>query len=154
MFDERAELIDANRAVPGILRALVQDVDDERGRARSGAGEWAVVEIVAHLADAEARVIERVERMTTQDVPVIEGYDQEALAAERGYGGMSLRDEVARFARLRAEHTARLQALDEAGWSRVGRHTEVGEISVQQLVAHMTKHDAIHLAQIARQVGS
>jgi uncharacterized damage-inducible protein DinB len=152
MFDERAELIDANRAAPAILRALVREVDDGGGRARIGVGEWAIVEVVAHLADAEARVIDRVARMTTEERPVIEGYDQAALAEERGYLGMSLAGEIDRFAQLRAEHITQLEGLDEAEWSRVGRHTEVGEITVQQLVAHMTKHDAIHLAQIARMV--
>jgi uncharacterized damage-inducible protein DinB len=153
MFDEQAELIDANRAAPSILRTLVREIDDERGRKRAGDGGWAIVEVIAHLADAEARVIDRVQRMTAEEMPVLEGYDQEALAEERGYLGMSLTSEVARFERLRAEHIAQLEALDKAGWSRAGRHTEVGVITVQQLVAHMTKHDAIHLAQIAGMVG-
>ncbi|MGH2534960.1 MAG: DinB family protein [Thermomicrobiales bacterium] len=153
MFDERAELIDANRAAPAILRALVRDVDGGRARERAGEGEWAVVEIVAHLADAEGRVIDRIARMTAEDAPVLVGYDQAALAEERGYLGMSLAAELDRFERLRAEHIAQLEGLDKSGWSRVGRHTEVGEITVQQLVAHMTKHDAIHLAQIARMIG-
>ncbi|MGH2560292.1 MAG: DinB family protein [Thermomicrobiales bacterium] len=153
MFDERAELIDANRAAPAILRALVRDVGDKRGQERAGEGEWAVVEIVAHLADAERRVIDRVALMTTEDSPVIEGYDQEVLAEERGYLRMSLAAALDRFERLRAEHVAQLEGLDEASWSRAGRHTEVGELTVQQLVAHRTKHDAIHLAQIARMIG-
>jgi hypothetical protein len=67
---------------------------------------------------------------------------------------MKLSDVLDRFERLRAERVARLEPLDAAGWERTGRHTQVGAITLYQLTVHMCKHDAIHLAQIARAVGS
>ena len=148
------ELIDILRATPVVLRTLVRGVDDGRARAAPGEGEWAVVEVAAHLADAEEKAVDRIVRMTTEDEPVIEGYDQVALAERRGYRQMQLSEVLARFERLRAKRIGLLEPLDAADWQRTGRHAEQGVLTLYGLTAHMCKHDAVHLAQIARLVGA
>jgi DinB superfamily len=54
-------------------------------RRRPGPGEWAVIEVVAHLADTEERALARVRRMLAEDNPHLEPFDQEALAVQRHY---------------------------------------------------------------------
>ncbi|HET9015523.1 MAG TPA: DinB family protein [Thermomicrobiaceae bacterium] len=155
MFDERAELIEVYRGVPSVLRALLRGLPDEALRARGqGAGEeeWSVVEVVCHLRDAEERSLARVRRMRDEDRPALPGYDQAELARTSNYRDQSVIRALERFARLRAEHVALLEALAPEDWERCGEHEESGEITVTQLTAHMARHDAIHLAQIARQI--
>jgi hypothetical protein len=132
---------------------LVRGVDDARARVGPGEGDWSIVEVVAHLADADEKAIERIVRMTGEDEPVIEGYDQVELAERRGYRRMNLSEVLDRFDRLRAERGALLGPLDAVAWQRTGRHTQEGAITLYQLTLHMCRHDAIHLAQIARVVG-
>jgi len=144
------DLIEMLRATPIVMRALVAGVEDERARVAPGEGEWSIVEIAAHLADADEKAIDRIVRMTGEDAPVIEGYDQVELAERRRYREMKLSEVLDRFARLRAERVALLEPLDAAGWERTGRHTQVGAITLLQLTVRMCKHDAIHLAQIAQ----
>lgn len=149
MYNERAELLDVYRATPLTLRTLARGLDDGAVRQRPGTDEWSIIEIVTHLADAEERAFDRVERMLREDGPALPGYDPAQLAASRDYGSLSLAGELDRFESIRSEHVARLESLDGAAWSRTGMHEEVGEITVQALTAHMAAHDSAHLAQIA-----
>jgi uncharacterized damage-inducible protein DinB len=151
VIDPQAELIEINRTTPVVLRTLVRGIDRQRAR-RAGEGEWAVIQVVAHLADAEERAVERVRVMSTEDQPQLFGYDQEELAEKRGYLEMDLGEQLDRFERLRNERVAILSTLDAAGWARIGRHNQYGPITIHDLMAHMAKHDAIHLAQVARLV--
>ncbi|MFL5761425.1 MAG: DinB family protein [Thermomicrobiales bacterium] len=149
MIDPQAELIEINRATPVVLRVLVHELD--AGAARHAAeGAWAVIEVVAHLADAEERAVDRVQRMASEDVPEIFGYDQEELAAAGNYLQMDLGEQLDRFARLRGERVAILSALAPADWHRRARHSVYGLITIHDLMTHMAFHDAVHLAQVAR----
>jgi DinB family protein len=152
LISEREEILKALRAGPMVLRKLVRGLPDEVIRSRPAEGEWAIVEVVAHLADTEERALRRTRRMLAEEQPFLEPYDPDALAAERGYIDMSLTDELDRFATLRNEQVSLLEALADAKWGRVGEHGEHGRITVQQLAAHTAGEDADHFAQIARMI--
>jgi hypothetical protein len=152
VISERAEILKALRAGPVVLERLVRDLDDEALRARPALGEWAIVEVVAHLADTEERALGRTRAMLDQDRPTLPAYDPDALAAERHYLGMDLAAELARFARMRTEQADLLAGLTDEQWQRDGRHEEHGVITVQQLAAHTAGEDADHFAQIARMI--
>ena len=54
---------------PVVLQALVDGVDDAGLRRRPAAGEWAIIEVVGHLADTEERALGRVRRMLAEEDP-------------------------------------------------------------------------------------
>jgi hypothetical protein len=150
MLDPRVELLKTLRATPVVLRGLVAGSDDAQLRRRPAPGQWAIIEVVAHLADTEERALGRVRRMLAEDNPYLEPFDQEALAEERHYLGLGLEDELVRLERLRRQHLAELEALDPAGWRRLGRHGQHGTMSVQLYETHVAAEEVDHLAQIAR----
>jgi hypothetical protein len=152
MIDERLEILKGLRAGPLILRAIVRDLPDDVMRRQPAMGEWAIVEVVAHLADTEERALARTRRMLAEDRPELTPYDPHALSLERAYLSLDVRDELGRYAALRTEAADLLESLDDAGWRRTGLHGEHGEITVQQLAAHTVGEDADHFAQIARLV--
>ena len=115
-------------------------------------GEWAIVEVVAHLADTEERTLDRTRRMLSEEEPFLEPYDPDALAIERAYLGMEMAGELDRFEALRAELASLLTGEGDTSWQRSGEHGEHGRITVQQLAAHTAGEDADHLAQIARMI--
>jgi hypothetical protein len=154
VISEQAEIIKALRAGPVILSGLVRGLDDQELRARPSEGEWAIVEVVAHLADTEERTLGRTRAMLERDRPELPAYDPDVLARERNYLGMALDGELARFAALRAEQADLLASLRDAEWQRDGLHEEHGRITVQQLAAHTAGEDADHFAQIARMLPS
>lgn len=150
MIDVRDEYVKTLRAIPDTVRALVAGVDDETSRTRPEPDEWALVEIVAHMADVDERALGRIRRMLAEDNPVLEPFDQDQLAIDSRYIERSLPSEVERLADTRREHLDLLASLDEAGWQRPGRHGEHGQITVENYEAHCAAEDVDHLAQIAR----
>jgi hypothetical protein len=150
MLDRRREILKTLRATPVVLRALVRGVDDVRLRRRPAPGEWAIIEVVGHLADTEEQALARVRRMLAEDNPVLKPFDQEALAEERRYLDLVLHGELDRLEQLRQQHVAELEALDTPAWVRTGRHGEHGEISIELYETHVAAEEIDHLAQIAR----
>jgi uncharacterized damage-inducible protein DinB len=148
----RDELTKALRAGPPVLRAIVRDLPDDAVRRRPAEGEWAIVEVTAHLADTEERTLDRIRRMLDEDGPTLAPYDPHALSVERGYLRMDVAAEAERYARLRRETLEVLASLSDADWTRVGHHGEHGTITVEDLVAHTVGEDADHYAQISRLV--
>ncbi|MCV0403230.1 MAG: DinB family protein [Chloroflexi bacterium] len=152
-IDPRLELLKTLRATPVVAEALISVMSPEAIRRRPAEGEWAAVEVVAHLADTEARAFERVSRMAHEDEPHLPSFDQDALAVERRYIELDVAAELARLAELRARHVALLESLDDAGWNRVGIHGTHGRMTIERYESHVAAEEVDHLAQIARLVG-
>jgi hypothetical protein len=150
MLDRRVEIMKTLRATPIVLRALVAGVNEAGLRRRPAPGEWAIIEVVGHLADIEERALARVRRMLAEDSPELEPFDQEALAEERRYLDLDLEGELARLEQLRHEHLAVLADLDLEGWEQTGRHGEHGQMTVELYETHVAAEEVDHLAQIAR----
>jgi hypothetical protein len=150
MLDLDEEILKSLRASPVILGALVAGLDDEQIRWRPAPGEWAVIEVVAHVADVDERAHARLRRMLTEDDPFLPAFDQDALAVERGYLSMDLPGQLARYRESRNAHIADLAGLDAGQWQRIGRHEAAGDLTVQLYEAHVASEDVDHLAQIAR----
>lgn len=150
MYRRREELLKILRGTPVVLRSLVRGLDDDAWRRRPAEGEWAAVEVVAHLADSDERAAARVRRMLAEDDPTLPGYDQEELARERRYIEMNPAEALDRFERVRSEHVALLEGLDDAGWRRSGMHSEQGLMDVELYEIHGAAEDVDHMAQIAR----
>lgn len=154
MYDEIGDLLQAYRATPDVLRGLLLGRTTTQLATRGGDEGWTVVEVICHLRDAEERALRRTRAMRDQDHPIIEGYNQEQLARDGNYASAKLEEALAAFFGFRQAHVHELEALIPEQWDRAGQHTEVGPISIRNQIQHMTAHDAIHLAQIARQIGA
>ena len=150
MLNRREEIQKTLRATPIVLRAMVGGVDDARLRRRPAPGQWAIIEVVAHMADTEERAVSRIRQMTAKDNPYLDSFDQEALAGQRRYIDLDLADELGRLERLRAGHLSELERLSGPGWERTGRHAQHGEMSVELYETHVAAEEVDHLAQIAR----
>lgn len=153
MYDIPKDLLDAFRAAPTTLEALLRDCTQEQAQAARGGDEnWSVVEVVCHLRDAEQRGLERTRAMRDEDDPFLPAFDQEAWARQHHYAAGDLREAFEGFLSLRAQHVADLAALSPAAWERTGQHEEQGRITISAHTLHLVSHDSIHAAQIARQL--
>ena len=154
MIDLHEEILKSMRASPVILRGLAAGLNDEQVRRRPAPGEWAVIEVVAHMADVDERAHARLRRMLAEDNPYLPSFDQDALAEERGYITMDLAEQLARYQHTRAAHVADLEALAPEQWRRPSRRQDAGDVTIELYEAHVASEDVDHLAQIARLIGT
>ena len=153
MYNLPQELIDALKVTPDTLKGLMSSVSEEQVRSAKGGDEnWSVVEVICHLRDADEFTIQRVEAMRDQEYPLIIGYDQAALALDRMYSEADLNMALNAFIHLRAKLVSTLSGLTPDQWERGGEHNENGPITIFSYILHIVSHDAIHCAQIARQL--
>ncbi|CAN5625410.1 bacillithiol transferase BstA [soil metagenome] len=146
------EMLTAYRATPRTLQALVDGLDESQLRWRRDEDAWSIIEVIAHLADAEDNSHERVRRMLAGGRPQFQDYDEKAWARDRDYRSKTLADVLSRFCDQRAAHVQTLEALDEPGWQQFGDHTTLGTITVASITEHMITHDMMHLGQISDSV--
>ena len=153
MYDLPHDLLDALKATPETLAGLLDGVGAEKARSAMGGDEnWSVVEVICHLRDAEEFFIKRYQAMRDQDNPAIIGYDQAALAIERNYKSADLDAALEGFKTFRQQAVTELSKLAPEQWQRSGQHNEMGQITILGQAIHHISHDAIHCAQIARQL--
>jgi DinB superfamily len=113
-----------------------------------GIDRWSILEIVAHLADAELLASARIRRIITQDNPEMHGYRQELWAQSLAYRRQKIEAMSARFVVLRRENAALLEMIGEEVWRLKGRHDEYGELSLRELIEDYITHTAKHLDQM------
>jgi len=115
-------------------------------------GRWSILEIAAHLADAELLASARIRRIITQDHPEMRGYKQELWAQSLAYGRQKIEAMSARFVVLRRENAALIEMIGEEVWRLKGRHDEYGELSLRELIEDYINHTAKHLDQMREAV--
>ena len=153
MYNLQKDLLDALQAAPETLIGLLEGIGtDQAHSARGGDENWSVVEVACHLRDAEEFFLKRFQAMRDQDNPVITGYDQEALAKLRNYQDADIQTALASFNAFRRQVISELSKLTPEQWQRTGQHSELGQITIFAQTIHHVTHDAIHCAQIARQL--
>jgi len=113
-----------------------------------GVARWSILEIVAHLADAELLASARIRRVITQDRPEMHGYKQELWAQSLAYRRQMIEAVSARFALLRRENAALLEMIGEEVWRLKGRHDEYGDLTLRELIEDYITHTAKHLDQM------
>jgi hypothetical protein len=154
MYAAIQDLLNAYRSTPETLQALlrtavpVQAVATDQGEAG-----WSVVEVICHLRDSEEASLQRTRRMRDQNNPQLTARDGAKLAIELNYASTPLHEALSAFLEFRRLHLQELTALTAEQWERTGEHPSAGRITISGQIAHLVAHDAIHLAQIARQLG-
>jgi hypothetical protein len=133
---------------PGVLRSLLSAVTDEDLNWRPAEDRWSIAMVLAHLHDVEqAGFRSRFHAMLESDGPHLPSYDQ--LALFRTKAEFDALAELAAFERERKVTLEFLKKLPSEAGARTGRHQELGEISVAELLNEFAFHDLGHIRQIA-----
>lgn len=145
-----AESIALLERTPRVVHALVAGLPETWLGERDTADGWTARDVIGHLISAELEDwVPRAERIVDDGVGrPFDPFDRFAHV-ERDREA-SLDELLAQFTSLRAESIARIGELvrDDADLERIGRHPELGEVTMRQLIATWTVHDLDHVAQI------
>jgi hypothetical protein len=106
-------------------------------------GEWTPGQVVRHLIACEVEVHQaRLADLATHDDP---RWSWTEPGPWPGEPELTLDQLLERFAHLRAETIAIVDALDDDGWARTGTHERLGVWDVAGLLQNAIDHDAEHL---------
>jgi hypothetical protein len=133
---------------PAALRKAVAGMSREQLLARPVAGKMSTLEVVAHLADFEPILAERMKRTIALDRPTFLGADENRFLAALAYHERDLEEELRLIEGTRSQMGRILRVLPSDAWARVGVHNERGERTLEQMVTTAANHIPHHVAFI------
>lgn len=151
-FDDALPVL---RRTPDVLHALLAGLPDTWVKATEGPNTWSPFDVVGHLIHGERTDwVPRIEHLLRHGESIaFTPFDREAMLAASG--GHKLPELLDTFAELRAANLLRVAALGltAADLERLGRHPELGVVTLRQHLATWVAHDLSHLGQIVRVMG-
>jgi uncharacterized damage-inducible protein DinB len=148
------EPLEVQAATPKKLEEMIEGLSDEELREQPGPGKWSVLEIVAHLADAELVGSWRIRAILAASGSPLQAYDQNAWVAALHYRERDARQCLEQFRVLREANLALFKLLTPEQWQAYGMHSERGKETVEHIVRMFAGHDLNHLQQIERIVAA
>lgn len=138
----------AMRAAPARLARALRRVPPRLVARRPAHGEWAVGEVMSHLADAEIALAFRIRKIAAEPRQLRVAWDQDRWAEGGRYRRTPPREALATFTALRRSNLAYVARLSAGQRKQHGRHPEYGRLTIPQMLAHWADHDLNHLEQI------
>lgn len=132
---------------PGVLRAWVVGQPRAALDKKPRADVWSQTEILAHLADFEVFCFQaRVESILRGD-PVL-AMNPDKRAADVPYAAMDPFLSLDRFGQDRERSLARIRRLSARDLTRLAVHSQIGAITLANLLAQWVSHDLGHIRQL------
>jgi len=142
--DDPAEVA---QTTPSAVQSLLRDAGADLQR-RPATGEWSVLELVGHLADAEMVMSGRYRWTISQDKPPLPGYDQDLWVARLRHNEAQPEELLAVFSALRAANLRLWRQATAEDRDRVAIHGERGPESYGLMFRMLAGHDRFHLNQM------
>ena len=129
---------------------LIKGATSSKLRKRPAPAKWSIVEILAHIADAEVVGGFRMRFILGSPGTAIQGFNQDDWVSALHYDKRDARKSLEQFRAAREANLAMLKLLTPEQWKHVGMHSERGEESIETIVKMFAGHDINHIQQIER----
>jgi hypothetical protein len=147
---EVAELLERLRRGPELVAASLTGAAGAEVDFRPDPEQWSLRQIVAHLADSECVGAYRFRRVIAEPNPTLEWYDEKAWAESLDYKKRKYSGSLETFRRIRAENYELLKDLPDHAWARTGVHSQIGPLTLLDLLRIYAEHAERHTRQIRR----
>ncbi len=141
-------LLKALDATPDMIASALAGISNAAADLRPDPDRFTLREAIAHLADFEPIFRERMERIASQDTPLLENRDEEQMAIDNDYAHSNVAEQTQLFIAERAKTVAFLQTLSPELWEKQGKREAVGMISLEDIAHLLVVHDVYHLKQV------
>lgn len=111
-------------------------------------GKWTGRQMLLHIVDCESAFLDRFKRTLADPKPLLWALDPDAWHARLTFPGRSLAVGEALFTAQRAAIRELAASLTEQEWNRTGVHSQMGTLSVRDVVTKVVVHNVHHLAQV------
>jgi uncharacterized damage-inducible protein DinB len=142
------DLLDDYTAGPAALRQAVSGMSREQLTARPMPGKWSTLEVVAHLADFDPILADRIKRIIALDNPTLTGADENRFAAALAYHDRDLEEELTLIERTRSQLARILRKQSDDVLQRAGIHSERGPMTLERMLSAAVRHIPHHVAFI------
>lgn len=154
-FKSREAVLAIMVSTPAVLRSLSAALDEEQWKHEPTHDDWAMNEIVCHLADTEREVHQmQLNLMIEREGAFIPRPDSDVWASERQYLNIDGKSALMEFAGARIDTIKTLKELDENIWRRRARHSIFGPTNFLEVASFMADHDRLHVQQAWRTLKS
>jgi uncharacterized damage-inducible protein DinB len=136
------------KAAPAMLREMVKTLNDIQLDTPYRRGGWTVRQVVHHLADSHINAYVRLKLALTENKPMIRPYN-EVQWAELPDASDAIEPSLNLLDTLHTRWVSLFRKLKVNDWHRRLIHPEMGEMSVDELLAHYAWHGRHHIAHIA-----
>jgi DinB family protein len=138
---------------PEILRGLVLEAEGHL-RTRPAPGEWSVLELLGHIADAELVMSGRYRWVIAHDEPELPGYDQDLWVDRLSHNDGQPERLIRLFEALRAANVTLWGDSTPSQRARAALHSERGRETLDEMFHMIAGHDRFHLDQAQRTLGA
>ncbi len=145
---ERADVIERIRRLPGIVEALVQGLTPEMLTTHFLPNEWTVAQNVHHLADDQMHLYSRCKLIATEHKPILKPFDQDTWALLPDAMTANVADSITLLKGLYARAVPFFEACGESDWAREGVHLEGGLGTLEHWFCRFAGHAELHIEQI------
>jgi hypothetical protein len=112
-------------------------------------GKWSTHQVLIHLMDSEIAYADRIRRVLATDNPPLQAWDENKFAANLHYHDHSAEDAVLIIDALRRQNALLLRKLPDSAFDRAGMHSEIGRITLRDVVTKAVSHLDHHLKFVA-----
>ena len=135
---------------PAWLAARYEGLSQPALTTPEGEGKWSLVEVLAHLADAEVAFGWRARIMLTQDQAPLTGFDESLWMSRFECAKTNVSDALQAFTALRKWNLRIWECATPADLDRVGIHAQRGPETFGFMRSLVAGHDLRHRRQIER----
>ena len=112
-------------------------------------GKMSSLEVVCHIVDADQFMCDRMKRTIATEMPLLMGVNGIAYLDQLHYHDRDPELDIHLLAVQREQMLADLARLPDDAWERSAIHSEVGKLTLRQLLNHAVRHLEEHVASIA-----
>jgi uncharacterized damage-inducible protein DinB len=141
-------LVEQYATGPDLLRKAVRGLSRDQLAARPVAGKWSTLEVVAHIADFEPILAERMMRVLSHERPLLMVADENLFAATLHYMERDVEEELGIIELTRKRMARVLRVLPADAANRMGVHTFKGLVSLESILQSAVNHIPHHLTFI------
>ena len=138
------ELIDRFVANASIYTHDLAGLSDTDLDARPVAGQWTIRELVWHVVDSDIILADRMRRIIAEDNPPLTAFDETAFVHRLFYTQRPLEPAVQLYEANRLVTAEILRRLQPEDFERRGRHSEVGPMTLLELLQKAVAHPLHH----------
>jgi hypothetical protein len=139
------QLIAAYATGTDTLRKSVAGMSPQQLTARPIPGKWTTLECVAHIADFEPVLAERMKRIISHERPLLLVADENLFFTTLAYDHRDLEEELGVIDTTRKQMTRILKCLPKESANKAGIHSFKGLVTLEAVLTSAANHIPHHV---------